>query len=537
MARRPAPSRNPRPAPVSAVSSNTQAIAAVQVDFMRPEIRDMLAQYTLIDDCCSGSIAVKAKQDTYLPRPNAADKSVENQARYEAYRARAVFYNVSKRTLAGMVGEVFAIDPQVNVPDVLDPVVKDANGNGVTLQQLSQTALETDLKKGRAGLFVDFPKRSEEDGPVTRQQQLDGAVRPTINLYQPGNIINWRVRSVGSKTVLALVVLRETYEKYDDGFAVELDTQFRVLRLGEDNIYRQEIWRGAAGAYQSVPDLASTPLKGDGQPLNEIPFTFIGVTDNSPSVDDAPMFDLCDLNLAHYRNSADYEESVYIAGQATPVLAGLTERWVKEVLKDRIELGSRAAVALPEGATASLLQMEERSAGFEAMEHKERQMVALGAKLVEQKSVQRTATEADIDEAGETSVLKTITKNVSAAFRFALEWAAIFQGTTTIAQDAGTADDEKKALAFELNTEFSLSTASTEEVNAAIAAWQKEAICYEEMRAVLKDAGLASVKNEVALASLRQARMDDGDSTELGPDGKPLQKQGGNLPGQLPADE
>lgn len=527
MARKPAPSRNRIPAPSPMATTPAPVAGAARVDYIRPELDAVLSQYTLIDDCIAGSIAVKAKGDIYLPRPNAADESRENRLRYDAYKLRAVFYNVSKRTLAGMVGEVFAIDPIINVPDVMDAIVKDANGNGVTLTQLSQTALETNLKKGRAGLFVDYPRT---EGVVTRQQQLDGLIRPTINLYQPGNIVNWRTKTVGSKTYLSLVVLREVYEKYDDGFAVEIDVQYRVLRLGDDDIYRQEIWRGDKGAWASVPELAVTPTKGDGLPLKEIPFTFIGSVDNSPSVDDPPMFDLCDLNIAHYRNSADYEESVYLVGQATPVLAGLDQRWVDEVLKGRVELGSRAAIPLPEGATATLLQMEERSAAFEAMEHKERQMVALGAKLVEQKQVQRTATEADLDAASETSVLVTVTKNVSAAFRFALEWAAIFQGTTTLRQDAGKSADDRNALAFDLNTDFDLASASSEEVTAAINAWQKEAITYGEMRDILRDAKLATLKDKVAITEIRAARMDDGDTDEVDADGKPITKQGGNLP-------
>lgn len=525
MARRPAPSRDPRPAPVKPTANLN--VPAVRVDYIRPELTAVLPQYTLIDDCIAGSIAVKNKGRVYLPQPSPDDKSPENTSRYDAYKTRAVFYNVSKRTLMGMVGEVFGVDPQINVPDVLDAVVKDANGNGVTLIQLSQTTLETILKKGRGGLLIDYPKT---DGVVTRAQQLAGLVRPTISLYQPGNIINWRTKQLGSKTVLSLVVLQEIYEKYDDGFAVEFDTQYRVLRLDDTNIYRQEVWRGGEGAWAPDPEFNVTPLKGDGNPLNEIPFTFIGAVDNSPTVDDPPMFDLCDLNLAHYRNSADYEESVYMCGQATPAITGLDERWVNEVLKGRVELGSRAAIPLPPNATIELIQMEERSAGFEAMEHKERQMVALGAKLVEQKQVQRTATEADLDEAGETSVLVTVADNVSAAFRYALEWAAIFQGATTIVEDANTAEDDKEAMSFALNTDFNLATASTEEINAAINAWQKEAISWREMRGKLRDGGLATLKDEDAIKELRQSRMDDATGTEFGPDGQPVEKQGGNLP-------
>lgn len=511
--------------------ATTPPPAAVRVDFMRPELTERLGQYNQIRDCIAGDLAVKARQTVYLPMPQADDRSPANVLRYKDYAQRAVFYNVTQRTLAGLIGQVFLVDPVIEVPQLLEAVVKDANGNGVSLVQLAQSCEEYVLGYGRAGLLTDYPKT---DGVVTRQQQLDGSHRPTINLYQPDQIINWRTITRGGEILLSLVVLRERHETYDDGFAIEYEDQYKVLRL-VNNVYVQEIWRGKAGAYAPVAKLTTTPRDAKGATLNEIPFTFVGAVDNSPIVDAPPLYALSVLNIAHYRNSADYEESLFMAGQATPVLSGLDERWVNTVLGGVVRLGSRAAISLPPGASAELLQMEANGAIFEAMEHKERQMVSLGAKLVEQKTVQRTATEADLDAAGEDSILTTITKNVSAAFKFALEWAAIFQGTTTVAKDANKAEGENGGIEFELNTEFDISNLSAEDITKAIDAWMKEAIDWEEMRRVLHKAGLASKLDKDAMLSIRKQRMDDGD-TGTDVDGNPLPKPGGNVPGDVNAE-
>jgi hypothetical protein len=512
MANPPAPSKNPSFVAAAPASVGTaSAIPPARVDFMRPELANVLAQYTLIDDCLAGSVAVKAKGPVYLPIPDATqEKPRGDEIRYEAYKSRAVFYGVSKRTLSGFLGQVFSVEPEYKVPETLNAVIKDANGSGVTLAQLAQEIERNIIAKGRGGILIDYPRI---DRVVTREEQLKGEIRPTLNFYVGQSIINWRTEKRGSKTIYTLIVLAETYEEYDDGFAIKYSPQYRVLRL-IDGKYQVEVWRGEAGAMAPVPELTVQPRDGKGQPLTEIPFTFVGAVDNSARVDDPPLFDLCDLNIAHYRNSADYEEAVFITGQPTPVVSGIDEHWYKNVMNETVNFGSRGGIALPAGASAELLQMQEQTAAFQAMEHKERQMVALGAKLVEQTKVQRTATEADIEESSETSILKTITSNVSEALTFALEWAAIFQGDLTVERDANIKPDAERAIFYKLNTEFDLATASPEEINSAINAWMKEAITYEEMRRTIKAGGLGYQDDKEAQAAIRQQRMDMGDNNE-----------------------
>lgn len=458
------------------------------VEFQREELTALIPSYELIRDCIAGSRAIKKRGDIYLPRPNAADKSADNLARYDAYITRAMFYNVTRRTLAGLTGQVFMQDPVIQVPSILNPVVKDANGSGVSLTQLAKQALMNVVAFGRAGVLADYPKA---EGVTTRAQQLAGEIRPTITVYEPWNIINWRTITRGSKVLLSLVVLRETYDKADDGFQAEIATQYRVLRL-IDNVYHVEIWREggpSAVGFAPVPGLGNIPTDARGVALDEIPFSFIGAENNDPEPDAPPLFDLADLNIGHYRNSADYEEAAFIVGQPTPWFAGLTQEWVEDVFKGQVLLGSRAAIPLPEGGSAGLLQVQENSMPKEAMELKERQMVSLGARLVEQKSVQRTAEEAAQDKAAETSELAVMTKNTTAALQYVLEWCGIFSGAVTVREDARDASNRK--INFELNTEFEIAKLSPEQIRMVIEAWQKEAITTEEMRKRMRQTGVA----------------------------------------------
>jgi hypothetical protein len=473
------------------------------VKYTRDEVTAMLPRWQLIRDCLSGEAAIKANDmatsdsveaDRYLPKPNATDTSAENTTRYEQYIERAVFYNVTQRTHAGLVGQVFQKDPVLELPELLEVLRDDVDGGGVGLIQQSKKTLGLVLAHGRAGLLADYPNTDE---PSTRAQILAGEMRPTIQLYDPWSIINWRTKSVGAKRMLSLVVIFENYQAGDDGFEVKYAQQYRVLSLEESGIYRVGIWRQDDKTGNYVEAEYFNPRDSSGANLREIPFQFVGSLNNDPFVDLPPLYDLASLNIAHYRNSADYEESSYICGQPTPWAAGLTQSWVDENFKSGVQIGSRAVIPLPQGGSCGLLQASPNSMPFEAMQAKERQMVALGAKLIQQQSVQRTLGEARLEYATEISVLGTCAKNVSAAYEQALEWCADFAG----------ADGEST---FELYPDFELGRMNPQEQAQLVASWQAKAITTSEMRAKMKGAGLATLDDEEYASEVESAKPDYG---------------------------
>jgi hypothetical protein len=463
------------------------------VAFTRPELSKLLPQYYLIRDCISGETAVKQAEDKYLPKPNAEDTSRQNLMRYESYLKRAVFYNVTRRTLSGLIGQVFMRDPIIKIPKLLEVVEKNASGAGVSLVQQAKKTLALTLAYSRSGLLVDYPEVPE--GGATIEDLEKGRVRPTITNYSPYEIVNWRMTERGAEEILSLVVLAESYTYNDDGFEMKNAAQFRVLKLDEAGEYVMEVWaepqpsswsgeKIPKGNFQRVKEFR--PKGADGRPLREIPFTFVGSENNDPQPDNPNLYDLASLNIAHYRNSADYEEACFIVGQPTPVLTGLTEEWVKNVLKDTVNFGSRGGIPLPTGADAKLLQASENTMLKEAMEAKERQMVALGAKIVEQKQVQRTAFEAKVEATSEGSVLSSTTKNVQNAYLWALGWCAQFVGVPS------------DGIVFELNTDFDIARMTPEERNQALKEWQSGAITFEEMRSVLRKSGTATEEDQSA---------------------------------------
>ena len=457
----------------------TRIPLSANVAYTRVEYDELLPRWDLIRDCIAGSDRIKEEGVKYLPKPNQNDASAENSARYEQYKDRAVFYNVTSRTLSGLVGQVFRKPPKIELPPVIQDMVDDVDGAGVSLWQQSRRTLSDTIAFSRGGLFVDYPDTGGE--PVTRAQLATGMVRPTIVRYDPWDIINWRMRKVGGVYKLCLVVLAENYVVNDDGFEEETSEMWRVLKLDENNLYVVEEWVNLGDKKNPSYGIEKvyTPVNARGERFDYIPFQFVGAVNNDPEPDPPLLYDLAVLNIAHYRNSADYEESVYMVGQPTPYFSGLTEDWVKNVFKGKIELGSRSAVPLPVNGTAGLLQVSPNMLPKEAMDMKELQMVALGAKLLRESKVERREVEVIIRDFGEHANLTTVSKNVSEAYRAALGFALDFVSTS----------EEK--IVFELNTDFEVARMNANELAQLIAMWQGRAITQGEMRDVLLRAGLA----------------------------------------------
>lgn len=469
------------------------------VEFTRNELMRMMPLYEMINDCLQGEHQVKFRKAKYLPMPNPSDRSEDNVSRYDAYLQRAVFFNVTARTHGGAVGFMFLRDPVIKLPPGLEVMADDATGEGVPLVQAVKQAVAEMLSKGRAGLWADYPQAP--DGVVTVAQKQEGGYQPTLKVFASEDIINWRYEKVGGLWTLTLVVVREWVDtplQLNKFESIRIE-QFRVMELNDAGQYVVSVWKkpmlgisatapttSIINTYQAVE--TTTPTDSTGEPLDYIPFEFLGINKNVAKPDQPPLYDLAVLNIAHYRNSADYEESSFLTGQPTPWVSGLTEDWVKNVMKGKIAIGSRGLIALPVNGTAGLLQAEPNTMPKEAMDSKEEQMRGLGAKLVatDPTSPDKTATEASINNVSETSVLSNIARNVSMGFTNALTWCANFVG------------DSPDDIDFEVHADLGLSQMTSLDRAQLIAEWQAGAITWDEMRNAYHQAGIATEDDDKA---------------------------------------
>jgi hypothetical protein len=271
-------------------------------------------------------------------------------------------------------------------------------------------------------LLVDYPVADEG---LTQEQVRALGLKANVVPYDCEQVVNWKTDAVNGRKLLTKIVLAENYSVAADEFEHDTDVQYRVLRLRQEG-YSQQIYRDEEPYTEEF-----FPTKSDGTRWTEIPAMFVGAKNNDATIDDAPMADIAEVNIAHYRNSADYEESCFIVGQPTLfVTTSLSAEQWEESNPDGIKLGSRAGHLLGESGSATLLQPNANSLVLEAMKAKESQMVAIGARIITDRGSNETAEGARIRFASENSVLGDIVGNLSQALQKCIMWCGEFMGVS-----------------------------------------------------------------------------------------------------------
>jgi len=406
-----------------------------------------------VRDAVAGSDAIKARGTTYLRNPDKDDTE-----RYKEYKEQAQWLGVTKRTHDGMLGAIFRKTPQAELPKEIEYLIDDADGSGMSLTQFARGTCSDGIQDGKKGILVDYPEAA--DG-LTREQTR--GLRATLRGYVSESIINWR--RAGED--LVLVVLSELYDEEVDEFNFEQKQQFRVLSLDATG-YRQRVYRGDDVVADTYPRMAN------GSPWPLIPFQFIGTVNNDENPDNPMLLDIADLNIGHYRNSADLEESSFTVGQPMPhVDIGentSTQDW-KALNPNGIKWGSRVGVQT-KGGKVELVQVEPNTLPDKLMERKEAQMLSIGARLIEQRGQNETAEAVRARSGAESANLSTLADNVSDGLENCLEWAALFMSSA----------DLHGQISYRLNQEFYEQDADPQMVIARIQELDRGLIAKKDFR-------------------------------------------------------
>jgi len=387
-------------------------------------------KWTRVRDSFLGSDKVKSQGEVYLPKLSSQDKD-----QYASYVMRAMYVNAIKNTVQGLVGAVMRIAPVINAPDRILELSQDITGTGVSLNDFISNMLSEQLLMGRQGILID---RTED--------------RAYLSGYTTEQITNWMDDTV---------ILKETYVAHDlnDYYSMTYEVQYRELMIDEDGKYLVRIWREVQG-WSVWNEIYPTKV---GQSLDTIPFVALSGNELNLNPTQPPLMSLVDTNLSMYRTSADLEHGRHFTALPTPYVTGIDG-------DSELKIGSGSAWILPDSSSKAGY-LEFTGQGLQALEkavdEKRNIMAGLGASLLQtQKSGVESAEAVRLRQNSEASVLVGAVLSVQEGIAKALSIMAEWEGVS--------GDIE-----VSLNTDFSDSKISAENLTALMGAWQSGAISHE----------------------------------------------------------
>lgn len=441
-------------------------------DSHHPDFDSLSIVWRKMRDVLAGQRAVKAAGLLYLP---ALDS--QNDSQYAAYKARADFYPATQRTILGLLGMIFRKPTAYSVPDVLEAQVeehrRDVTLSGVSLESFSFQTVGEMLAVGRGYVVVSYHAASN---------------RPYWRLLRAEDVINWRTQRnpvTGDVEYTMIVYLdTELAQDRDDPFEQQYEDVIRTMRLVPApelstldypmgvciaETYRKRRVGGVDARSEWLRDDDPEMLMRLGRPVGFVPVVGFNAYDMDPGVKAPPLEALADLNLSHYRTSADLEHGAHYCAMPTPWVTGYQS-------KDPLFIGASSAWTIHnDAARVGMLEFTGQGLGAleKRLEAKQQLMATVGARMLESRAKAAETAEALRLRQGESSsALEQVAATASDVLSYAL-WLHCWWIATT-----DPADDD---VTLSVNRDFVDASLSGADLRELVAAWQEGAYSWETL--------------------------------------------------------
>lgn len=329
-----------------------------------PDYDKAYKKWSRIRDCIEGSDAVKEKRTEYLPKLTG-----QSNDEYNAYLKRALFFSVADRTLKAIVGLMTAREPQIEAPDEMAEYFDDVDNQGTSFFELYRWVLEEIVAMGRTGLLIDYPEAGGRAYTVP---------------YIAENILNWNT-DPRLRTLEMLVLAEEKFWPQPNTIHfISRHVEYRLLRINPDGLYSGEVWQRSTvdSSLGSLSRRSVVEPRIRGSRIDVIPFTFFTSEGVNTELVKPPMLDIVDVNLSHYRSSADLEHGRHFTALPVPVVSGVDS-------EEPLRVGSEKAWVLPPHQ-AKAYYLEFTGQGLQSLEkalkEKSDQMAIFSTRLMDTSS-------------------------------------------------------------------------------------------------------------------------------------------------------
>ena len=417
-------------------------------DTPHPDYAVAAADWQRCRDAYAGESAVTRAGERYLARPASM-----SEADYQAYVDYPTWYAAYGRTIDGLAGAAFRVEPTLDLPTAIAAdLQRDATLTGRSLVDVARALFVELLTVGRAGVLVDH---TTDAAP---------AQRPYFRPFTAEQILSWQTETVAGVDRLTRVVLREDRMVPDGAWSLRRVPALLVIAFDTTGavLMRLFTWQAPARAGEQgqwLEERSIVPPRA-GAPLTEIPFVFVGpVMPTRP-----PLLDLATLNIGHFRVRADFLYGAMKTSRPTVCLFGVSA-------KEKLTYTPSQALLLPAEARAEIL--EYKGSGLDTLtgelDRLEAQMAAIGARvLAPPKLAAETAETTRIKTSGETALLSVQAGVLDEAMTAVLRQYATWAGVTG-------------DVSFRLGRDFIAARLSAQDITALVQAFQAGAMDADQL--------------------------------------------------------
>ena len=383
-----------------------------------------LQERKLIDTLMGGTKAMRKAGLTYLPQEEA-----ESDIAYQNRIQRSFLLNIYKRTVKKLSGIVFSKPIIINTKDKdIRELLFDFDLEGNNINVVSFRFFADAISSGVSHILVDYPDINiiNKDGQVfvytengmellSKKKEKQMGLRPFCTQISAKNIIGWKYGTVNGVKKLINVRIKDQIAVPTGKYNEELKNRIRVLSPGAYETYIEN---------ENKYELTSAGITG----LDYIPlFSFFTGEERRGLVADFPLEDLAYLNLEHWQSSSDQRNILHYARLIT-----FLGKCLDDALEDKkIVIGANQIVNTSD--PAGDLKVVESSgqaieSGAEDLRQIEKQMLAFGLSLMDNKVSRETATSRLLDSMEANSTLKNWALNFNDVLNNIIECMADYLG-------------------------------------------------------------------------------------------------------------
>lgn len=444
--------------PVAQVLQDSVQENVNDVRLQSDAVQDMVENWEKATALLGGTKAMRKAGHKYLPK-----WTKETPTDYDYRLKTSTLFNAFGHTVVGLGGKPFVrpIAWSENTPKPIQGWFPNIDLTGRSMHVFAQELFTTAMAYGLTHILTDYPITT---GIQTAAQEKAANVRPYLIHVRPDTVLGWRTDKSSGVEILTQLRILENVEEVDGPYAVKMVEQVRVLVPGAWATYREKI-----------------TVNEDGQPIKQwylfdqgtttaktIPLTTFYTNRTGFMTAVSPLIDIADLNIQHWQVASDMFSVLHTASVPILTITGIEAS--EEGAAVPVTIGSKQAMTLPQGATASYTEHTGKAigSGVAALATLEEQMRLLGAEMLVKKPGQATATQATLDTSQQRAELQSLTSIfedvLDQVIAVMAEWANIQGdlGNMIVYKDFLLAADDavQEALLFSITTAGLLSQQS-----------------------------------------------------------------------------